>query len=187
MKEHFRQYFLPVFTGFCAAWASVGASLTMGECAERLLPYDPSAWYGSAVDFIDDYNLPLLMIFSSFIGFALMLICEKRIQRHIPVNSHSKISSVTFRALFWLGGIFAAGTALALSMMVNGGIALELWTVFLIIACDWLMILLFALLMYLVQFIVKKARKDTSCHIAYGLEMLLALLFFTVVFITLSL
>ena len=54
MKEHFRQYFLPVFTGFCAAWASVGASLTMGECAERLLPYDPSAWYASAVDFIDD-------------------------------------------------------------------------------------------------------------------------------------
>ena len=139
------------------------------------------------MDFIDDYKLPLLMIFSSFIGFALMLICEKRIQRHIPVNSHRKISSVTFRALFWLGGIFAAGTALALSMMVNGGIALELWTVFLIIACDWLMILLFALLMYLVQFIVKKARKDTSCHIAYGLEMLLALLFFTVVFITFSL
>ena len=57
MRDNFRRYFVPIFTSLCSARASVGVSLTIGECAERLLPYDQSAWYASAVDFIDYHSL----------------------------------------------------------------------------------------------------------------------------------
>lgn len=169
----FKKFCLPMLMGAASGIISAAFSLAL------FVYVFPAA---SPDNFnVDSISLAALMLLSSFLLYAAMLLCRKFSSR-ISSNAMEEASG-GFSALFLVGAALAAGCSMLLALVISWSGAASLVMICYMIICELIAILAFFAVMFLISRLLKRIGTEVTFLNDPKWNLLFSLLFFALIFI----